>query len=98
MGVMDEHIAPMLNGRSFWAVPPDELLRELRTTQMGMSTADAEQRQATYAFAKLKPQHTAQPVRLLLAQFKSPIILILLFASGVSFFLAEHSDALIILS
>ncbi|MGZ8384061.1 MAG: magnesium-translocating P-type ATPase [Nitrospira sp.] len=95
---MDEHIAPMVNGRSFWAVPPDELLRELRTTQMGMSTADAEQRQATYAFAKLKPQHTAQPVRLLLAQFKSPIILILLFASGVSFFLAEHSDALIILS
>ncbi|MEP7151614.1 MAG: magnesium-translocating P-type ATPase, partial [Nitrospira sp.] len=95
---MDEHIVPMVNGRSFWAVPPDELLRELRTTQVGMSTADAEQRQATYASAKLKPQHTAQPFRLLLAQFKSPIILILLFASGVSFFLAERSDALIILS
>ena len=95
---MDEHSALMVNGRSFWAVPPDELLRELRTTQVGMSTADAEQRQATYASAKLKPQHTAQPVRLLLAQFKSPIILILLFASGVSFFLAERSDALIILS
>ena len=87
----------MVNGRSFWALPPDELLRELRTTGTGLSTADAEQRQAAYASAKLKPQRTAQPVRLLLAQFQSPIILILLFASGVSFFLAERSDALIIL-
>ncbi|MBI4002351.1 MAG: HAD-IC family P-type ATPase, partial [Nitrospira defluvii] len=88
----------MVNGRSFWAVSPDDLLRELRTTREGVSTADAEQRQATSAPARLKPQRDSQPLRLLLAQFRSPIILILLFASGVSFFLAERSDALIILS
>ncbi len=88
----------MVNGRSFWAVPPDDLLRELRTTREGVSTADAEEREATYAPARLKPQRDSQPFRLLLAQFRSPIILILLFASGVSFFLAERSDALIILS
>ena len=88
----------MVNGRPFWAVPSDELLCELRTTRMGMSTADAQQRQIIYASAKLKPQRTTQPFQLLLAQFRSPIILILLFASGVSFFLAAPGDALIILS
>jgi Mg2+-importing ATPase len=88
----------MTNGHPFWARPLDELLRELRVTSEGLSTAEAEQRQAVSASARLKPQRDNHPVRLLLAQFRSPIILILLFASGVSFFLAEHSDALIILA
>ncbi|MCS6295760.1 MAG: magnesium-translocating P-type ATPase [Nitrospira sp.] len=88
----------MTNGHPFWARPLDELLRELRVTPEGLSTAEAEQRQAVSASARLKPQRDNHPVRLLLAQFRSPIILILLFASGVSFFLAEHSDALIILA
>ena len=35
---------------------------------------------------------------LLIAQFKSPIILILLFATGLSFFLHNPADALIILT
>ena len=88
----------MTNEHPFWARPLDELLRELRVTPEGLSTAEAEQRQAVSASARLKPQRDNHPVRLLLAQFRSPIILILLFASGVSFFLAEHSDALIILA
>ncbi|TKB87264.1 MAG: magnesium-translocating P-type ATPase, partial [Nitrospira sp.] len=88
----------MENGRPFWALPLDELLRELRATPEGLSAAEAGQRQAASASSRLKPQRDSQPFRLLLAQFRSPIILILLFASGVSFFLAEHSDALIILA
>ena len=87
----------MLKDTSFWALPPDELLRELRTTPEGIHTAEAERRQAACASVRLKPQRNSQPLRLLLVQFRSPIILILLFASGVSFFLAERSDALIIL-
>ena len=88
----------MENGPPFWALPPDELLRELRATPEGLSSAEAEQRRAASVSARLNPQRDTQPLRLLLSQFRSPIILILLFASGVSFFLAEHGDALIILA
>lgn len=88
----------MTNGQPFWARSLDELFRELRVTLQGLSTAEADQRQAVCASVRLKPQRDNHPFRLLLAQFRSPIILILLFASGVSFFLAEHSDALIILA
>ena len=88
----------MLNGRSFWAVHEDELLRELAVTREGLSDVEVERRQATALPSRLKPARDRQPLRLLLAQFRSPIILILLFAAGVSFFLAEHSDALIILT
>jgi Mg2+-importing ATPase len=87
----------MVNGRPFWAVPADDLLRELRTTREGMSTTEAGVRQEACSSARLRPQSDSQPLRLLLAQFKSPIILILLFAAGVSFFLSERSDAVIIL-
>ena len=88
----------MLNERSFWALPEDVLFRDLAVTREGLSTAEVERRQAAALPSRLRPTHDSRPVRLLLAQFHSPIILILLFAAGVSFFLAEHSDALIILA
>ncbi len=87
----------MVNGRAFWAVPVDDLLLEFRTMREGLSRVEAEQRQAAFAPARLKAQQDSRPLRLLLGQFRSPIILMLLFAAGVSFFLAEGSDALIIL-
>ncbi|HAP38899.1 MAG TPA: magnesium-translocating P-type ATPase [Nitrospira sp.] len=87
----------MLNGRSFWALSEETLLRELTVTRAGLSAAEAERRQVLALPSRLKPIRDSQPVRLLLAQFRSPIIAILLFASGVSLFLAEPSDALIIL-
>lgn len=88
----------MLKEIPFWALSADDMLRELSTTRKGLSSGEAEARQATAASVRLKPQRRSRPLRLLLDQFRSPIILILLFASGVSLFLAEHSDALIILS
>jgi len=87
----------MLNGRSFWVLPEETLLRELTVTREGLSAAEAERRRVLARPSRLSPARDGQPVRLLLAQFRSPIILILLFASGVSLFLAERSDALIIL-
>lgn len=35
----------MLNGRSFWALPEETLLRELTVTREGLSAAEAERRQ-----------------------------------------------------
>jgi Mg2+-importing ATPase len=44
----------------------------------------------------LKPSKRSDSLTILLGQFKSPIILILLFAAGLSFFLHDSADALII--
>ena len=45
----------------------------------------------------MKPKKRSDAFTLLLAQFKSPVILILIFASGLSFFLGDAVNALIIL-
>ena len=61
-----------------------------------MSSQEAAQRLARYGANLLKPQTRSNAVALLLAQFKSPLILILLFATGLSFFLHDPINALII--
>ena len=64
-----------------------------------MSLGDeARQRLARYGSNLLKPPKRSDVLTLLLAQFKSPIILILFFATGLPFVLHDPVDALIILT
>ena len=58
---------------------------------------EAQQRLLRYGSNLLKPKKKSDALTLLLAQFKSPIILILIFAAGLSFFLRNPIDAVIIL-
>ncbi|MGA6828770.1 magnesium-translocating P-type ATPase [Nitrospira sp. NS4] len=87
-----------VNDKPYWSIPPQELLTQLQTEPDGLRTAEARERQARYASARLKPHQDIRPLLVLLAQFRSPIVLILLFAAALSFFLASHTDALIILT
>ncbi len=82
----------------FWSVPASELLLQLRSTPEGLSGEEALQRLARYGANLLKPGKKSDPFTLLVSQFKSPIILILLFATGMSFFLHDPVDASIILA
>ena len=87
-----------MNDRPYWAIGADELLLHLETRPDGLTAEEARQRQENYVSARLKPHQSIRPLLALLAQFRSPIILILLFAAVVSLFLADRTDALIILT
>src|SRR5512136_1120485 len=81
----------------FWSVPPFELLQQLQTTPQGLTSDEVQQRLLRYGSNLLKAKKKSDALTLLLAQFKSPIILILIFAAGLSFFLRDPIDAVIIL-
>jgi Mg2+-importing ATPase len=84
------------NSGEFWCIPEGELLALLETTRSGLEPLEARRR---FDSANLIGGARGRGVfTLLLSQFKSPIILILLFATGLSFFLHDPFDALIILS
>jgi Mg2+-importing ATPase len=83
---------------SFWSIFAAELLRQLEATAQGLTSDEARQRLARFGPNLLKTRKRANTVALLLSQFRSPIILILVFASGLSFFLRNHVDAVIILA
>ena len=89
---MEEHI------QSFWSITTAELLERLRATINGLTTNEAEDRLKYYGANRLKPQKRSDAFTLLIAQFKSPIILILLSATGLSIFLHNLVDASIILT
>jgi len=84
--------------KAFWGVPVSELLQKLGTTSQGLTTEDAGERLRKFGANRLKPQKRLRTLSILVAQFKSPIILILLFAAGLSFFLRDPADAFIILA
>jgi len=81
----------------FWSVPATEFLEKLQTAPQGLSEEEARERLARYGSNLLKPKKRTDDLTLLLSQFKSPIILILLFAVGISILLHDSADALIIL-
>ncbi len=75
-----------------------EMLQQLGTTGEGLAGDEARQRLARYGSNLLKPQARSNALTLLLGQFKSPIVLLLLFATGLSFFLHDPVNAFIILA
>ena len=85
------------DSKPFWSVSDTELLSNFKSSLTGLTSDDAKKRIIQYGANRLKPQKRAGAFALLISQFKSPIILILLFATGLSVFLHDPADALIIL-
>ncbi len=83
--------------QSFWGDSADEILKSLQTSVSGLTTNDSKKRLTTYGPNRLKAKKRSDAFILLIGQFKSPIILILLFATGLSLFLHNPIDASIIL-
>jgi P-type Mg2+ transporter len=83
---------------AFWCVPATGMLQQLGAAREGLGGEEARQRLARYGSNLLKPQKRSNVLTLLVGQFKSPLILLLLFATGLSFFLHDPVNALIILA
>jgi P-type Mg2+ transporter len=81
----------------FWHSDIQDLLGRLNATTKGLTSDEAGRRLATYGLNSLKPSHGGGTAALFLRQFKSPIILILLFAAGLSFYLHDSTNALIVI-
>jgi len=73
------------------------LLARLESQQEGLSSKEARRRLINYGANMLKPPQRFGTAALLLAQFKNPIVFTLIIAAGLSFFLQDRVDAVIIL-
>jgi Mg2+-importing ATPase len=82
---------------SFWNLPAEQVLHQLKTSAQGLSRQEAQQRLSEYGANSLKQKQTSNVLSLLLNQFKSPIILILMAAAILSGFLGDVIDTVIIL-
>lgn len=83
---------------AYWSITPEQLLTELRSSSNGLSQDDAERRLQQYGPNALKAGRQATAFGLLLNQFKSPLVLILVFAAIISAIAGEWPDAAIVLA
>lgn len=80
----------------YWSEEPGELETRLGSSLQGLTSTVARQRLEQNGPNALTVKKHAGPVALFLNQFKSPIVLILLFATVVSAFVGDQVDAIII--
>jgi P-type Mg2+ transporter len=83
---------------AFWGLPAERVLEELRTSRDGLAAGEAEARIKTYGPNSFKARKRTTTLGLFLGQFKSPIIIILIFAAVLAGFLGDLTDAIIILT
>jgi Mg2+-importing ATPase len=83
--------------RAFWSVPLEELLAATATSAAGLPPDEAARRLARDGPNTVGVAHAHRGLRLLLAQFTSPIVLILVAATILAMALGDLADGLIIL-
>jgi Mg2+-importing ATPase len=84
--------------KPFWSIPSPELFEQLQTTPEGLTNDEVQRRLSSYGYNLLKEKKKADAITLLLNQFKSPLVIILLIAAILSIFLQDPASATIILA
>ncbi|HSN58117.1 MAG TPA: cation-transporting P-type ATPase, partial [Clostridiaceae bacterium] len=82
---------------SYWNLPAQDLLAEVDSTPDGLSAAEASKRLQQSGPNALKPHRQYTVFRSFIAQFTSPLVLILIFAAAVSMVAGEWTDAVIVI-
>ncbi|MBN1317967.1 MAG: magnesium-translocating P-type ATPase [Anaerolineales bacterium] len=94
--MVDRNVSDSLD--QYWSLSPQELVNRLAGSLGGLSSTDANRRIEQYGLNVLETRAKVSPLGLFLDHFKSPIILILLFATIVSAIVQEWVDAIIIMA
>ena len=82
----------------YWNRTPEDLFATLQSSPQGLSGASAQERLNKFGHNELQGHKKSAPLLLLLGQFKSPLVLILVFAAIISVVTGEWIDASIILA
>ena len=87
-----------MSSPQFWSVPPGDLIRHLRSSVDGFSAAAAANRLRDVGPNRLHDRPRSKTALLLLRQFTSPIVLLLVGAALLSLLVHDSTDAYIILA
>jgi magnesium-transporting ATPase (P-type) len=77
---------------NWYQLAVNQIFTELNTSEHGLTEADARERLQQFGANRLAEGEKISRLKILLHQFKSPLIYILLIAGVVTFFLEEYKD------
>jgi Ca2+-transporting ATPase len=87
-----------LASKSWHAKSSEETLKELNSTETGLSQIEAQKRLAEYGPNELKKEKGTSPIKMFLEQFTDILIIILLIATALSLAVGEIIDAIVIIA
>ena len=82
--------------KKYYQMDPNEVLKNLNTTEKGLSRAEAGKRLKKYGKNELKAKIRVPLWLVFLSQFKELLILILIFGGLISYFIGNYRDGSII--
>ncbi len=83
---------------AYWSLDISDLLQRLRSAESGLSSVEAARRLQYYGPNELRGRRRLSRLRVLWNQFRSPLLLLLVFAAAVSALTGEWLDAVIVLA
>jgi magnesium-transporting ATPase (P-type) len=83
---------------NWYQLETEEVFKKLSSSHEGLTESEAGNRISTYGLNKLPEQEQISKLKILIHQFTSPLIYILLIASIVTFILGEFIDTAVIIS
>ncbi len=84
------------DGAAYWSMPAQTLLAGLKSSPSGLSSGEAEARLRETGPNTVGRKGRTSAISAFVRQFRSPLVLILIFAAIVSAFVGEGSEAVII--
>ncbi|MBW2984971.1 HAD-IC family P-type ATPase [Candidatus Woesearchaeota archaeon] len=82
---------------AWYAKPLNDVFKSLNSTKEGLSSGEAEKRIKEYGYNEIKEAKKDTPFRILLRQFKSFVVGILIVAAIISFFIGHNIELVVIL-
>jgi len=73
-----------------------DVYSEFKVTEKGLTNSEADHRLHKYGLNELKAEGGISPLKIFLQQFTSPLVWLLIVALGISIFLKEEVDAIVI--
>ena len=83
--------------KPFWTLSSEDALNQLGTNVTGLTQDEAQKRLVRFGANLLKPKKKTDTLTLLINQFRSPLVLILIIAAVLAFFLKDPVNGGIIL-
>ncbi|MDT3671320.1 MAG: magnesium-translocating P-type ATPase [Aromatoleum sp.] len=83
---------------AYWSAPVEALMVRLESAPGGLAAIEAAQRLRRVGANTVEDRDQQTALRLMLRQFESPLVLILIFGAGISLWVRDWIDAVIILT
>ena len=81
-----------------WALPVNEALEHLKSSEMGLSSAEAAHIRQEAGYNELLGKDRKTWIGIMAAQLRNPLVLVLVFAAITSHFLGENINSVVILA